>query len=149
MCFSFPPYFYRDAFMHHTMHVLDAPISAMAGVVEVIKGWFFVWKTGYFLDFAKVGPVEWRSEIARAGFEFQSAPAPDSLTLKTITSNRNSFNARADSVRIDPGESAIIAPIKVRSMQNCRWKYGQMGNKYHHHLFHSIERRELSPLDPR
>jgi|SRR6218665_3606964 len=24
MCFSFPPYFDHDAFMHHTMHVLDA-----------------------------------------------------------------------------------------------------------------------------
>jgi len=22
----FPPYFYHDAFMHHTMHVLDAPV---------------------------------------------------------------------------------------------------------------------------
>jgi len=23
--FRFPPYFYHDAFMHHPMHVLDAP----------------------------------------------------------------------------------------------------------------------------
>src|SRR6218665_3070066 len=26
-CISFPPYFDHDAFMHHTMHVLDAPGS--------------------------------------------------------------------------------------------------------------------------
>src|SRR6218665_2993963 len=26
MCISFPPYFDHDAFMHHTMHVLDAPV---------------------------------------------------------------------------------------------------------------------------
>ena len=25
MCFSFPPYFDHDAFMHHTIHALDAP----------------------------------------------------------------------------------------------------------------------------
>src|SRR6218665_1558582 len=25
MCFFVSPYFYHDAFMHHTMHVLDAP----------------------------------------------------------------------------------------------------------------------------
>jgi len=25
MCISFPPYFDHDAFMHHPMHVLDAP----------------------------------------------------------------------------------------------------------------------------
>jgi len=24
--FSFPPYFHHDAFMHHTMHVLDTPV---------------------------------------------------------------------------------------------------------------------------
>ena len=27
MCISFPPYFDHDAFMHHLMHVLDAPVS--------------------------------------------------------------------------------------------------------------------------
>ena len=26
-CISFPPYFYHDAFMHHPMHVLDAPAN--------------------------------------------------------------------------------------------------------------------------
>jgi len=31
MCFSFPTYFYHDAFMHHTMPVLDAPGSWMHG----------------------------------------------------------------------------------------------------------------------
>ena len=35
MCSSFPPYFDHDAFMHHTMHVLDAPVyripSGVAG----------------------------------------------------------------------------------------------------------------------
>ena len=25
MCISFPPYFDHDAFMHHPMHVLEAP----------------------------------------------------------------------------------------------------------------------------
>jgi len=25
--FCFPPYFYHDAFMHHTMDVLDAPVG--------------------------------------------------------------------------------------------------------------------------
>jgi len=27
MCISFPPYCDYDAFMHHTMHVLDAPAN--------------------------------------------------------------------------------------------------------------------------
>ena len=26
-CISFPPYFYHDAFMHHPMHALDAPVK--------------------------------------------------------------------------------------------------------------------------
>src|SRR6218665_3622961 len=26
MCISFPPYFDHDAFMHHPMHILDAPV---------------------------------------------------------------------------------------------------------------------------
>src|SRR6218665_220174 len=25
LCISFPPYFYHNAFLHHPMHVLDAP----------------------------------------------------------------------------------------------------------------------------
>src|SRR6218665_235278 len=29
MCISFPPYFDHDAFMHHTMHVLDASVSRL------------------------------------------------------------------------------------------------------------------------
>jgi len=28
MCISFPPYFDHDAFKHHPMHVLDAPVCA-------------------------------------------------------------------------------------------------------------------------
>jgi len=31
-----------------------------AGRVEVIKRVIFVWKTCDFIDFAKVGPVEWK-----------------------------------------------------------------------------------------
>jgi len=45
-----------------------------AGWVEVIKRVIFVWKKGDFLDFAKVGPVEWRLKIARTGFQSQFAP---------------------------------------------------------------------------
>jgi len=37
MCISFPPYFNHDAFMHHPMHVLDAPGNKKA-------------KLAYFLD---------------------------------------------------------------------------------------------------
>jgi len=40
-----------------------------AGRVEVIKGVVFVWKTGDFLEFAKIRPVEWQ-QWRRPGAEF-------------------------------------------------------------------------------
>ena len=43
-----------------------------AGRVEVIKRVIFVWKSCDFIDFVKVGPVQWWLEIARAGFQSQS-----------------------------------------------------------------------------
>src|SRR6218665_1519826 len=33
-CISFPPYFDHDAFMHHPMHVLDAPGKGMVIIVS-------------------------------------------------------------------------------------------------------------------
>src|SRR6218665_390036 len=33
-CISFPPYFDRDAFMHHPMHVLDAPAPELCETLE-------------------------------------------------------------------------------------------------------------------
>jgi len=36
MCFSFPPYFDHDAFMNHTMHVLDAPVHAYCLVNTIL-----------------------------------------------------------------------------------------------------------------
>ena len=54
-----------------------------ADLFEVIKWVIFVWKTGDFLDFAKVKLVEWKlgwsSEIARAGFQSQSAPGQETF----------------------------------------------------------------------
>src|SRR6218665_3957292 len=37
----FPPYFYRDAFMHHPMHVLDAPVCQRVFCLEgFVRGGF-------------------------------------------------------------------------------------------------------------
>src|SRR6218665_25601 len=37
----FPPYFYHDAFMHHPMHVLDAPGVLPLGTVSHLKSALF------------------------------------------------------------------------------------------------------------
>src|SRR6218665_1991187 len=41
MCISFPPYFDHDAFMHHPMHVLDAPVLTCYTLINTFHLSFF------------------------------------------------------------------------------------------------------------
>src|SRR6218665_412132 len=50
MCISFPPYFDHDAFMHHSMHVLEAPVM----LTKILEEIFLHFHKNTFLLSAKI-----------------------------------------------------------------------------------------------
>jgi len=47
--FRFHPYFYHDAFMHHTMHVLNAPPLLIVSYCSIASVRFFDPQTHFYV----------------------------------------------------------------------------------------------------
>src|SRR6218665_1675837 len=73
MCFSFPPYFDHDAFMHHTMHILDAPDNMHNSLSSCLTYYRLTVMTVFKQTFkrgraslpfcCRIGRVEWIFEL--------------------------------------------------------------------------------------